>query len=175
MFERFTQEARAVVVDAQVEARALGHGWIGTEHMLLAAAAADRGVAPRVLAGAGITPELLRRELGGMPPAGIDAAALASIGIDLDAIRQRVEATFGIGALERRKVCNDGSIPFRPEAKRALELSLREARSLDSDHIGTEHVLLGLAHGPSPAQETLERHGLCYERLRARVLEALAA
>ena len=38
MFERFTTGAREVVVGAQTEARALGHGWIGTEHLLLAVA-----------------------------------------------------------------------------------------------------------------------------------------
>jgi hypothetical protein len=35
-------------------------------------------------------------------------------------------------------------MPFTPEAKRALELSLREALALGHNYIGTEHVLLGL-------------------------------
>ena len=42
MFERFTEEARQVVVQAQAEARELGHTWIGTEHLLLALAG-DQG------------------------------------------------------------------------------------------------------------------------------------
>ena len=40
MFERFTGTARHVVVQAQEDARRLGHNYIGCEHLLLAAAAA---------------------------------------------------------------------------------------------------------------------------------------
>ena len=36
MFERFTHEARQTVIGAQIEARQLRHGRIGTEHLLLA-------------------------------------------------------------------------------------------------------------------------------------------
>lgn len=36
MFERFTSAARTIVVDAQEQARSLDHGWVGTEHLLLA-------------------------------------------------------------------------------------------------------------------------------------------
>src|SRR5262249_33726962 len=148
------------------------HAWIGTEHILIASASRDRGVVARVLAGAGITATSLRLELA---PADLDAAALASIGIDLDAGRRSVEQTFGRGARDRRPGCTDGRIPFRPEAKRALELSLREARALGHEHIGSEHVLLGLARAGGPAQETLEARGLPYDRLRALVLAELAA
>src|SRR4029450_4483356 len=37
-----------------------------------------------------------------------------------------------------------GQIPFTPRAKKVLELSLREARSMGHNYIGTEHVLLAL-------------------------------
>ena len=37
-----------------------------------------------------------------------------------------------------------GQIPFTPRAKKVLDLSLREALSLGHNHIGTEHILLGL-------------------------------
>ena len=50
MFERFTTEARTAVVRAQTEARSLGHGWIGTEHLLLALLADGDGRAARVRA-----------------------------------------------------------------------------------------------------------------------------
>lgn len=49
MFERFSDSARAAVVGAQTEARALGHGWIGTEHLLLAVVKEGEGVAASVL------------------------------------------------------------------------------------------------------------------------------
>jgi hypothetical protein len=53
-FARFTEQARRVVVRAQEEAVALGHGYIGTEHLLLALAAPDDGVAGRALASLGV-------------------------------------------------------------------------------------------------------------------------
>ena len=47
MFERFTDTARHVVVQAQHDARRLGHNYIGCEHLLLAAAAAAELVKSR--------------------------------------------------------------------------------------------------------------------------------
>ena len=101
MFERFTDSARAAVVGAQAEARALGHGWIGTEHLLLAVLRdPDRPVA-RQLAGLGLTHDRLHAEvvttLGGDHD---DGSALRDLGIDLDAVRARVEEQFGPGALD---------------------------------------------------------------------------
>ena len=66
MFERFTDQARRVVVLAQEEARLLGHGYIGTEHLLLG---------------------LLKTEGGGA------AAALESLGIRYDDMHGKVEAS----------------------------------------------------------------------------------
>ena len=50
-----------------------------------------------------------------------------------------------------------GQIPFTPAAKKTLELSLREALSLGHNHVGTEHLLLGLLR---------EREGVAVEVLR---------
>jgi len=172
MFERFSSSARETVVQAQVEARALGHDFIGTEHLLLGVAAAQSDAA-RVLAGHGATTETLRaavrKELGGPP---LDADALASIGIDLDEIRRRVEASFGPGALERcrgrgRRSRRSGAIPFTPRAKQSLELALREASARGDRHIGAEHVLLGLLRDDQAlAVGVLQRSGVRVERVR---------
>ena len=102
MFERFTDRARNVLVDAQAAARRLGHGYIGTEHILLALLQGD-GIAARVLGGLGITPAAVEREVlaevGRGPFGQRDAEALGAIGIDLEEVRRRVEASFGPGAL----------------------------------------------------------------------------
>ena len=106
MFERFTDGARQVVVQAQSQARQLGHGFIGCEHLLLALLAADEPAAA-VLREHELTPERARAEvirLVGPGRAvsllgGLDREALASIGIDLDVVRSRIEATFGPDAL----------------------------------------------------------------------------
>ncbi|HEX9415489.1 MAG TPA: Clp protease N-terminal domain-containing protein [Gaiellaceae bacterium] len=55
MFERFTERARQVVVLAQDEARALGHNYIGTEHLLLGLIREQKGIAARVLDSIGLT------------------------------------------------------------------------------------------------------------------------
>jgi hypothetical protein len=108
MFERFTDTARHVVVQAQADARRLGHNYIGCEHLLLAAAAAAEP-AGVVLRDQGVTPErieaaILRTVGRGQtadPLGGIDRQALAFIGIDLDVVRARIEAAFGPDALTR--------------------------------------------------------------------------
>jgi len=107
MFERFTDTARHVVVQAQHAARRLGHNYIGCEHLLLAAAAIGEP-AGAVLRDQGVTPEriegLLRtigRGQAADPLGGLDREALASLGIDLDVVRARIEVTFGPDALTR--------------------------------------------------------------------------
>ena len=55
VFERFTERARQVVVLAQDEARSLGHGYIGTEHLLLGLLREEEGLGARVLASLGVT------------------------------------------------------------------------------------------------------------------------
>ena len=55
MFERFTDQARRVVVLAQEEAHQLGHGYIGTEHILLGLLAEGDGLAAQALASLDIT------------------------------------------------------------------------------------------------------------------------
>jgi hypothetical protein len=76
-FERFTEHARRIVVRAQEEAVALGHRYIGTEHLLLALAASDAGVAGRALASLGVEHDAVLTEVvsrvgrgEGEPPAG---------------------------------------------------------------------------------------------------------
>jgi ATP-dependent Clp protease ATP-binding subunit ClpA len=108
MLERFTSEARAIVAQAQEHARRLGHRYVGTEHLLLAAVGSP-AAAGDIVRGQGLTPERVEQEIlhriGRGATAGLfgdlDRDALASIGIDLDAVRARVEAAFGADALAR--------------------------------------------------------------------------
>src|SRR5215469_5528052 len=73
MFERFTDQARRVVVVAQEESRNLGHDYIGTEHILLGILGAGESVAVQ---------------------------ALTSLGVSLEAARQQVEEIVGRGSHE---------------------------------------------------------------------------
>src|SRR5215510_10367409 len=106
MFERFTDTARDVVVQAQEDARRLGHNYIGCEHLLLAAAATGEP-ASAVLRDHGVTPERIEAEIlrtigrgqTADPLGGLDREALAFLGIDLDVVRARIEAASGPDAL----------------------------------------------------------------------------
>ena len=60
MFERFTAEARSVVVRAQEEARGLQHNYIGTEHILLGLLAMPTSVAAKALRNLGVTAATVR-------------------------------------------------------------------------------------------------------------------
>jgi hypothetical protein len=153
MFERFTDKARTAVILARTEASERGDQIRPV--YLLHALASGEGVAAQVLAGLGVDPgdierrldrtAPLRKPLGGEPPGG-DAEALASIGIDLDEIRRKVEENFGPGALERASASSPGTgrITMTREAKQSVELAAKEARALRHSYIGTEHLLLGL-------------------------------
>jgi len=108
MFERFTSEARTLVALASEHARRLGHRYVGGEHILLAAVSTGQP-ASAVLRAHGVTPELVEEEIvrrvglgaGAGLFGGLDKDALATIGIDLDAVRARIEAAFGPQALAR--------------------------------------------------------------------------
>jgi hypothetical protein len=151
MFERFTDGARQIVVQAQDEARRLGHNYIGCEHLLLAATRADEP-ASAVLREQGVTPERVEAELlrvigrGGADDAlrGLDREALAAIGIDLDVVRARLEAAFGPGALDR-------AVLARKRGARAVRLGRRPALGQG----------LALGRGPALGQGPVARlmHG----------------
>ena len=144
MFERFTDRARRVVVRAQEEARTLNHDFIGTEHILLGLVGEGQGLA---------------------------AKALESLGVSMEAVRQRVEDIVPPGQVEVRT----GHIPFTPRAKKVLELSLSESKLLGHRYIGTEHILLGLLReGEGVAAQVLTALGADLDGTRERVVQLLA-
>ena len=143
MFERFTDRARRVLVLAQEEARLLNHSFIGTEHILLGLIHEGEGVA---------------------------AKALESLGVSLEAVREKVEETIGLAG-----TAPTGSPPFTPRAKKVLELSLREALQLGHSYIGTEHMLLGLVReGEGVAAQVLVSLGADLPRVRQQVIQLLS-
>jgi ATP-dependent Clp protease ATP-binding subunit ClpC len=77
--------------------------------------------------------------LGLLREEGLASRVLESLDITLEEVRAQVRRIIGPG-----DEVTVGMIPFTPRAKRVLELSLREALGLGHDHIGTEHILLGL-------------------------------
>lgn len=176
MFERFTRGARDAVIQAQTEALELGDDEIGTQHVLLGVLWNADGAGKHLLDEMGLGYRDIRDRVeagvGGFFP---DADALQGIGINLDEVRRRAEQAFGKGALGRRRGRRrSGHIPFGPDAKKTLELALREAVALKHTGIGTEHVLLGLTRLPeSPAGRLMVAAGVRPEELGSRLRDRL--
>jgi len=170
MFERFTTQARQVVVLAQEEARQLRHGWIGTEHLLLGLLGEDGGAARQALRERGLQAATVRQRVIALVDGGLDPQALATLGIDLDQVREATEAAFGPGALDARGPLPTGHIPFSKRAKKVLELALREAVRLKHNDIGPGHLLLGLLReGSGLAARIIAEAGIDQDDLRAEV------
>jgi ATP-dependent Clp protease ATP-binding subunit ClpA len=132
-----------VLTLAQEEARLLNHSFIGTEHLLLGLIHEGDGVAARTL---------------------------DSLGISLEAVRQKVKET-----IQMAGTAPSASPPFTPRAKKVLELSLREALQLGHHYIGTEHLLLGLVReGEGVGAQVLISLGADLASVRDRVLEFLS-
>jgi ClpA/ClpB-like protein len=102
---------------------------------------------------------------------GLAAKALESLNISLDAVRERVREIIGPAPSS-----TPDSRPFTPLAKKALELSLREALQLGHNYIGTEHLLLGVVReGDGVGAQVLVSLGADLNRVRAAVLDSLSA
>src|SRR5256885_7794326 len=99
MFERFAAPTRRALVEAEAEARELGHHFIDTQHLVLGMLVPDPDTNAAV------------------------RAMLLSAGIDLDTARQAV------AAMDARRTSAPiiGTVPFSPDAKKVLELSFRES------------------------------------------------
>jgi len=106
--------------------------------------------------------------LGLLRVGGPASFALQSMGVTVKATRSRIIAAVGAAEAPR-----SGQIPFTPRAKLVLERSLREALSLGHDHIGDEHLLLGLLRQTDGlAVEVLSEFGVDRDELGRQVLEA---
>ncbi len=141
-FDRFTKRARRVLTLAQEEAQRFKHNYIGTEHLLLGLIREGEGVAAQVL---------------------------SNLGIEVEQVRQAVEAIIGRG---ERVVF--GEIAITPRAKKVIEMAVDEARRLQHRFVGTEHLLLGLIReGEGIAAGVLESLGLQLEQVRAETVRVL--
>lgn len=119
-FSRFTPRARAVVVASQTSAQIAGRAEIETKDLVLGLLTEPDGLAARLVVDQGVTVEALVAAAGGTESA-----------------LQKLREAASDGQ-------SKGLVPFDAEAKKALELTFREALRLGHNYIGTEHVLLAL-------------------------------
>ena len=95
---------------------------------------------------------------------------LSGLGVTFRKVRQEIEKMVGIGDT----IMLLGEIPFTPRAKAVLEFSVEESQILGTEHIGTEHILLGLIHEEEGmAGKILENLGLSLPAIREAVLTFL--
>lgn len=117
MFEHFTERARKVMQLANREAQKWNHEYIGTEHILL-------GLLDEIAEGGG----------------GVAAGILKVLSVNLQDVRLEMEKLLQSGP----EMVTMGRLPQTPRAKKVIEYSMEEARGLDHNYVGTEHLLLGL-------------------------------
>lgn len=124
MFDRFSDHARQAMAQARLHALRLRHPAIAPEHLLLGLLSQGHTDADFVLSRAGVDRESLRLALQTALPPGHEPAEGRS------------------------------QLPFTPEAKRVLEAMMAEALARSDRHLGSVHLLLGLAAVPEsmPAQ-----------------------
>jgi ATP-dependent Clp protease ATP-binding subunit ClpA len=100
---------------------------------------------------------------------GVAARVLNNMGVQLPKVRSALE--FIIGRGEDVVI---GDIGLTPRSKKVLELAVDESRRLKHDHVGTEHILLGLVReGEGIAAGVLESLGVNLEKVRAQVVKTL--
>ena len=103
---------------------------------------------------------------------GVAAQALESLEITEEAARQQVEEIVGRGQAGPAR----GHLPFTPQGKKVLQLSLREAVALGHGYVGTEHILLGLVReDDGVATRALNGLGVDPNRIRQQVIQLVSA
>jgi ATP-dependent Clp protease ATP-binding subunit ClpC len=140
MFERFTDRARKVMAIANEQVQLLNHQYIGTEHIFL----------------------------GLINEGGTGAAVLKNLGVDIDKMLPEVEQLFKLKG--GKDAVADGKIPQTQNAIKVIEYAIEEARNLNHDYIGTEHILLGLLRvSEGIAGQVLTNLGVSIENARMEI------
>src|ERR1041384_7506040 len=101
---------------------------------------------------------------------GVAVNVLQKMGLDLETVRMEVEKQIGTGP-ETKMV---GNIPYTPRVKKVLALAQKEAKQLNHNYVGTEHILLGLLReGEGAAARILKSLDVDIERCRNEILKEL--
>lgn len=101
---------------------------------------------------------------------GVAVNVLERMNVDLDTLRLEVEKAVGQGPETKTA----GSLPMTPRAKKVLALATSEAKALNHNYVGTEHILLGLLREEEGvAARVLKNLNMDLERARTEVLKEL--
>ncbi len=103
---------------------------------------------------------------------GVGANVLKNLDVDLRKVRLEVEKLVRAGP----EMVTMGRLPQTPRAKKVIEYAIEEARNLNHNYVGTEHILLGLLREhDGVAAQVLMNLGLKLEEVREEVLNLLGA
>ncbi len=103
---------------------------------------------------------------------GVGATVLKNLDVDIKKLRFGVEKLVKSGP----DMVTMGKLPQTPRAKKVIEYAIEEARSLNHNYVGTEHILLGLLReSEGIAAQVLMDLGLKLEDVRQEVLNLLGA
>ena len=101
---------------------------------------------------------------------GVAVTVLQRMGLDLETVRLEVEKAVGIGS-DMKTV---GNVPYTPRVKKVLALAGTEARAMNVDFVGTEHILLGLLReGEGVAARVLSNLNVDIDKVRNAVMKEL--
>jgi ATP-dependent Clp protease ATP-binding subunit ClpC len=171
MFEAFTPDARAVLESTTGYAIALGHNYIGTEHLLLALAGAEEARGSGPLLARGVTVDRARRVIGEyLETIPSDADALHRVGVDPHAVRDaagRAGVAVRIGGLTPWEP--DPSTPeeLRRVTPRARAI-LQAAERAGGTEATCDDLLAAMIDGDTNlGVVVLEKLGVSIEELRA--------
>ena len=159
MLDRFTDRARRVMSLAKEEALGLKSQKVGTEHLLLALAKEDSGIASEALRDLEITHEDILTQLEEMAttvPAAAPEEKAKSDDADLDEKAAADNAA--------------GKLAFTPSVIAVMEKGFRLARENSQTYVSTEHLLLAIVEvGKCKAMDILQRLGVSGASVRAAV------
>ena len=101
---------------------------------------------------------------------GVAVNVLLNRGLSLESVRAEVEKQVGVGPDSKRS----GNVPYTPLVKKTLSLAAKEAKALDHQYVGTEHILLGLlGENDGVAGRVLRNLGLDIGKTREEILNEM--
>ncbi len=143
MEAKFSKRVKDVISYSREEALRLKNGYIGVEHLFLGMVRDGGGVAIQVL---------------------------KYMGIDLVEMKKHIEQTVA-GSIQDTSAPDKDNLPLIKQAERALKLTYLEARTFNSEFIGTEHLLLAiLKDKDNIVSSTLLQFGLNYENIKEEII-----
>ena len=102
---------------------------------------------------------------------GVAIAVLSNMGIQLDALKKSIEDAVQSSSEPMLLA----EVPFTPMAKQVLEIAAQEAREMNNNYIGTEHILLALTKNKNGiAAQILSVFGTDYKAVKEEVMSTLS-